>query len=149
MARTRYTDATKARAVQLFRDHGAAEAARRLHADGTTVNPGTIRAWASRTGVATARREELEAHVATASLTAEARKANLAQQMLTIAEAAAAKELELLDTADLRSVVGARTRAIHDLQLLTGAATSRTETTAPDQLHSKIDELAQRRARVA
>ena len=141
MARKSYTAEQRAEAVDLYREHGAAEAARR-----TGITAGSIRSWASRSGVATERREELEAGIAAAAVSHEARRATLAEKMLLIAESAADQELTMIEHAKLRDVVGARTRAIHDHQLLTGAATGRTEHTAgKEAAHAVADELEERR----
>ena len=57
------------------------------------------------------------------------RKAAHIEALWKIASRAAEVELQILESgeASLREVVGARTRAIHDLQLLEGRATERVE----------------------
>lgn len=128
MPRPVYTDAQKAEALDLYESLGAAEAQRR-----TGINAGTIRSWASRAGVATAAAETTRAatEVSTAQRIhrAEEFRTQMVATLAEVARTAAAKELALLQSgkATLHEVVGARTRAIHDLQLLTGAATGRTE----------------------
>lgn len=142
MARKVYPDETQARAVLLYLEYGAAEAARRVG-----VPAGTIRSWASRADVATTRLAEIDAHVEALQASAEERKAALALKMLLIAEKAAEAELDKIGDAPLFQVVGARTRAIHDHQLLTGAATARSEHLAPTEAaHAVIDEVAERRS---
>jgi hypothetical protein len=151
MARVTYPKEARERAVLLFRDHSAGEVAAILHAEGHSrdITAALVRKWASRAGVQSERAEIVAPMLEAAAVSVEHRRAVLAETMLAIAEQAAAKELELIDSADLRSVVGARTRAIHDLQLLTGAATSRTEQAAPEKAHGLVDELAARKARNA
>ncbi len=58
-------------------------------------------------------------------------RAAVAGRMWEIADRASRRELELLGASDLRSVVGARTRAIHDAELLSGRATARVEHAEP------------------
>jgi hypothetical protein len=149
MSRVTTPETVRARACELFRDHGATDVARILATEGHVVKPATVRQWAKRAGIVSERRDTVTPMLEGAAISHEERRVRLAEQMLTIAEAAAAQELELLADADLRSVVGARTRAIHDFQLLTGAATTRAEHGGTDKAHGLVDELAQRRQRSA
>ena len=77
--------------------------------------------------------------------TAEERRATLAAKLLEVAECAAAVELDRIadGSASLHEIVGARTRAIHDMQLLSGEATARTEHQAPDRTPDAEAEVAQ------
>lgn len=128
MSRRTFTEAEKAEALALYAEVGKAEAARR-----TGISAGTIGAWASRTGVATDAAANIRAatEVAAAKRTYDAQefRTQMVGRLAEVAQLAAAKELERLadGKASLHEIVGARTRAIHDLQLLTGAATGRTE----------------------
>ena len=150
MSRATAPKEVRARAVALFRDHGATDVARILADEGHPgIRPATIRQWATRAGVKSERVTMTGPVIEAAKLSVEERRTALALRMLEIAEQAAAQELSLITESDLRSVVGARTRAIHDLQLLTGAATSRTESVEAEELHALIDELADRRAKHA
>lgn len=127
MARVSYTPEQKAEALELYREHGAAEASRRCG-----IRSGTIKSWASRAGVATVAadvtRAATEVSSARREYVAEEFRTQMVEQLAAIATTAAAKELAVLneDSPSLDKIVGARTRAIHDLQLLTGLATGRT-----------------------
>jgi transposase-like protein len=139
-----YDAATKEHAIKLAAQVGKAEAARR-----TGISAGTIGAWCSRAGVATGCTELMRAATEARTATHEARRAALAEQMLLIAEKAAELELAKMVDAPLFQVVGSRTRAIHDHQLLAGAATSRTEVVGREVATTVLDELKARRAQVA
>lgn len=142
MARTRYDAATKQRAIALGAEVGPGEAARRLG-----IPKPTVASWMLRTGVRTGATERTHAATEAVKATMEERRARLADTLLGTAEIASRRELELLAEASLRDVVGARTRAIHDHQLLVGAPTARTEhSTAPEAAHAVLDEIAARRA---
>jgi hypothetical protein len=67
-------------------------------------------------------------------------KTRMTGLLAEVAETAIGEELRILMSgeATLEKVVGARTRAIHDLQLLGGEATSRSEITTPDQFASYL-----------
>lgn len=142
MART-YPIDLKQRAIELYAEVGAAEAARQLE-----IPAGTIKAWAHRNGAQPLHRaknsEAVRAAVERRQRSAEERQTRLVELLGEIAELGAERELELLvdPKASLRDVVGARTRAIHDLRLLAGQATSRTETRTIDALDAELDELA-------
>lgn len=141
MSRARYDENFRQQAIALAVEIGPADAARQLG-----VKAATLRSWCSRADVATdAARETTKAATEALKATAEERRALLATKLLTIAELAAEQELAMIADASLRDVVGARTRAIHDHQLLTGAATSRTEHAGKDAAHTIADELAARR----
>lgn len=130
MSRRTFTEAEKAEALALYAEVGKAEAARR-----TGISAGTIGAWASRAGVATVAadvtRAATDVSAARRTYVAEEFRTQMVEALARVAVFAAAKELERLagGKASLHEIVGARTRAIHDLQLLTGAATGRTELT--------------------
>ena len=128
MSRRSYSDEQKAEALALYAEVGAAEAARR-----TGIKRGTLVSWASRAGVATDAAANLRAATEVAIERRRYVAAEFRSQMLDslaeIATKAAAAELDRIagSKASLHEIVGARTRAIHDLQLLSGDATSRTE----------------------
>lgn len=147
MARATYSDETKTRAVALYLEHGPAEAARRMEAEGTKIPQGTIRAWASHGDVATTRLENLHANTDALKATAEERRARLADRMLDLAEMATDHAAQLIGDASLRDVVGLFTRAVHDHELLSGRATTRTEHTTAETIHAVADEVAARRAK--
>lgn len=98
------------------------------------IGKGTVSKWAKETGVETVPTEQVANAVQTHALRAEALRADVTARLWEIADKASRRELELLRSADLRSVVGARTRAIHDAELLGGRATGRTETVEPIDL---------------
>lgn len=141
MARRTWTTEQRAQALELYAEHGAAAAART-----TGIPSGTVKAWASRRGVQPLHRiknsEGVRAAVERRQRTAEDRRTRLVELLGEIAELGAERELELLsvESVSLRDVVGARTRAIHDLQLLAGDATSRTEHTGLDADRGAVEE---------
>lgn len=100
-----------------------------VHHD-TGIPRQTLSRWASDAGVDLGHTAEKTRAAAEARLAKGAdRRAELADALLAVAEAALPVEVDrILDgTASLHEIVGARTRAIHDMQLITGAATGRTE----------------------
>lgn len=147
--RAPYPAETRRRALELYLEHGSAETARILKAEGIEVPANTVAQWGTRAGVTVTRSQNVEASIQAAVRSAAERRARMADRLLDIAEQALERELALIGKADLRDVVGARTRAIHDHQLLSGAATTRTETLSPEQVHGLINELAARREKVA
>lgn len=170
MGRTSYTPEQRAEAVALYREHGAAEAARL-----TGITAGSIRSWASRLGVATERREELAAGVAAASLTMEQRRLTLASGLMDDIEKlraqlfaptatnqvvvegtgkgeSCARVMEVTQAEpsfrDKQAAITSIAIAVDKVQLLTGAATARTEHTAgKEAAHAVADELGARRDR--
>lgn len=122
MARRSYTDAEKAEALALYETDGPTAVQQAMG-----IPKGTVTRWAQAAGVATVSNERNAAAVEAVMSTHETRKAALAEKLLRIAEAGAQRELDIINASKLRDVVGSRTRAIHDLQLLTGAATARGE----------------------
>lgn len=146
----RWSDEQRAEALALREDVGLSEAARRCG-----IPAGTIASWASRGGhnpSPAANRAATEAAVAKRKRTLEERRAVLVEKLGELAEMGvdwAASALEK-GTAELtmRDAVGLFTRAIHDLQLLSGGATSRAvELVDVDDVKRLRDELADRRAR--
>lgn len=152
--RNNWSSEIRERALEVYTEHGLAVASAE-----TGVPSGTIRSWASRRGVAPATAERTQARrdatVARKERTLAERKVALVAKLGEVAEMGidwAAKMLEDGDDLSMRDVVGAWTRAIHDLQLLAGDATSRTETMATDAKQrieaatQVLDELAARRS---
>lgn len=127
---SRYTPEQRTEALELYVEHGPRAASRE-----TGIPVATIGSWAAAEGRTFNAERTRQA--------TETRKARLIEKLTTIAELGADIELELLETGEvsLRDVVGARTRAIHDLQLLTGEATGRTETRQVDDLDREIERL--------
>lgn len=88
----------------------------------------TLSRWAKAASVDLGHTAEKTREAASARIAKAAhRRAGLVETLTTIAEKAAARELKLIEGAELREVVGARTRAIHDAELLSGQATERHE----------------------
>lgn len=157
MARKLYDDGVKQQALELYATEGGAAASA-----ATGVPRGTIKSWASRLGVdppaAERSKARRDAVVARVERTVAERKVALVTKLGEVAEMGvdwAARMLESGDDLSMRDVVGAWTRAIHDLQLLAGDATSRTETMSGDAQQrieaatGVLDELAKRRATAA
>lgn len=144
MGRTRYDDEQKREAVELALEHGKAEASRR-----TGIPAGTIGSWMSRAGVATDAAANLSAANAVRLAQMEDRRTRLADRLLEIAELSTEHAVTIMGKAKLSEVVGLFTRAIHDHQLLSGAATARTEVGTVDAAHGLIDELAAQRRKKA
>lgn len=72
-----YTDEQKAEALDLWRQHGAAEASRRCG-----VPSGTITSWANRAGLASVRSEQTRAATEAKRIDAEARRARIRETIL-------------------------------------------------------------------
>lgn len=136
MPQRRYTPDEKTHALDLYTAHGPAEAARL-----TGIPAPTIRSWASRNHLTDERNATVAAAVAARKLSFEERRAALADRLLAEAEVALTHELGRLDQADLRDLVGARTRAIHDHLLLAGEATARHEHVTVDAVDAEIARL--------
>jgi transposase-like protein len=143
--RAPYPEAVRAAAVATAIEHGPAEAARR-HG----VAAATVRQWVKRAGAVTVTHDRMRATVEGVQLSREVRRERLADRLLEIAELSTDKAVAMMEDATLRDVVGLFTRAIHDHQLLSGAATARTEHTGgKDAAHTIADELAARRQKTA
>lgn len=124
MARRVYNDEEKQRALAIYETEGLAEASKR-----TGVPKATLSDWAQANGLRTFGAERTAAATAVRKASIDERRAALAEKLLEVAELGLDLEMEILadGKAPLRDVVGARTRAIHDLQLLSGGSTSRHE----------------------
>lgn len=134
MARRSWTAEERAHALDTYQEHGLSAASAM-----TGVPKPTLHRWATQAGIDTdantkrsTERNRAAAQVAASQrqYVAEEFRTQMVAQLAEVARRATAKELALIARGDvtLRDVVGARTRAIHDLQLLSGAATGRTET---------------------
>lgn len=131
------------RALALYVEHGPAEASRQ-----TGVPIGTVAAWAHRKGVQSNAPDTLARAREALKLTREVRVAQLAEDLLVIAQERA-KRLRQSITADsereLATVIGL---AIDKSQLLAGAATSRIEHIEAEQL-AAVDNVLQMRRTAA
>lgn len=141
----RYTDEDRSKALALYTSDGLPAAHKT-----TGIPKQTITRWADRAGVmpggaagtaAEQTKAATDAHrVEVQARTAQAR-ADLIPKLALLAHRALDFELEIIqkvragensplpDGIRLRDIVGSRTRAVHDLSLLMGEATERTENT--------------------
>jgi hypothetical protein len=128
-----HTPAERATALELYREHGGAEASRR-----TGIASATIRQWAKRSGVTIARATAARANIDAARLTWAQRRSQL-----TVKSGEVADEL-------LSQIRGAKGREARDFaaayafvvdraQLLDGAATQRIESS--DQFNREVGRL--------
>lgn len=143
MPRPLHDDETKRAVIAHAAEHGFDP----TYAQWPDINRATIRSWCSRAGVATGGTEKTRAATAQIIATREERRERLADRLLELAELASDQAKELIADANLRDVVGLFTRAVHDHQLLVGAATSRTVTTEQpvESAEEVLDEVAARR----
>ena len=139
MTRTRYSDEQKREALDLFLEHGASEAGRR-----TGIPAGTIAAWASRAGMTGPPTPEVVNALAVQAVTIAERKQALAGELGKLAAAAVAKLAERIEADEIsaKDLVSALTATVDRMQLLTGAATERIETTAVPRTPEVAAELA-------
>lgn len=136
MARRSYTDEQRAEALALYVEAGPTAVQAQLG-----IPKQTVQQWAAKDGLRTVRNERMAEAVEAVQVDAAARRAIVQARLWQIAEEASAIELTKLADADLRSVVGARTRAIHDAQLLGGDPTSRNENVNVESLDREIERL--------
>jgi len=137
MARKRYTADERSAAIALYATDGPTAVQTELG-----IPKGTVTKWAQAAGVETVSSERNAAAVEAARIDHAARREALAGKLTLVAEQAVDRELQLIANGDLRDVVGAGTRAIHDLLLLTGQATARHEhVTAESDVDSEIRQL--------
>lgn len=151
-----YTKAQKAEAVQLALDEGLAHAAREKQ-----ISKDAIRTWLKEAGhdPAELNRQLTErARVAAAASAAkraqdvEQFKADMTKLLTSGAKLAAGKAIKKMqtDNIELPALVGMFTRSIHDLMLLSGEATTRTELIDPEERARQVmadleDEVAKQR----
>lgn len=124
---TRWSEDDKAHALDQLR---GGDTLAQVHHD-TGIPKPNLRRWAAQAGVEVTRATEKTREATAASkANAEERRAKLIAKLGRIADLASDLEVAILLDGDerpsLRDVVGARTRAIHDAELLAGRATSRT-----------------------
>jgi len=173
MQRTTYTPEQKAEALAIVASKGISEAARTLG-----IPPGTVAAWAHRNGVQSPTVEEMVKITEASRLTVAQRKAALAEDLLNHAvriagqleQPAVEKVVKVVGfgsgvsgteivevtyerppTADQKRIAETIGVLVDKIQLLTGEATSRTETAltvdgAKERALGVVDELAARRA---
>jgi hypothetical protein len=133
MKRPQHSEQTKARAIELAIEHGPAEAQRRLAAEGTEINPATIRSWCSRAGMATVATERTAAAVAANQARWEERRGDLADRIGAVADKALHVTETCLDKGETRKASDASAvvaRLVDKAQLLSGGSTARFGTDA-------------------
>ena len=138
-----YTADQRRKALDLYLEHGPAEAGRR-----TGIPSATIRSWARREDVTSERAEAAQAGAAAARLTWAQRRAEVCMRSGALAE-------ELLDRAEassksreVRDYMASVTMAVNTAQLLDGAPTARvvSEVERRERVKALRDDLAERRA---
>ena len=142
MPAAKWTPEQKTTALDLYREHGPAEAARR-----TGIPLGTISSWAKRSGVQTAAPENARVRV-------EAAKIKWAERRLTIADEFGTAIVEFLaagrkaaadgDGRNTQAFATAAAISLDKAQLVTGGPTERTEheVTDPQRRLAVVTELA-------
>ncbi len=173
----RYTQQQREAAIAIAQSEGIPAAAKALGADQESIRNWLRAKDIDPASLATRNTEQqrraAEASVVSRRAQMEASKERLTRFLISIAELAAVKEIEYLkgervrnktqidkdgkvtiltdfESVRLSEVVGSRTRAIHDLQLLTGEATVREETLTRDEIRlraAELDEVAAQRAK--
>ncbi|MDQ6607743.1 MAG: hypothetical protein M3Z06_14505 [Actinomycetota bacterium] len=133
MARTAHTKLERETALELYRQHGGGEAARR-----TGINPATIRQWAKRSGVTVTRAASARAGTEAARLTWAQRKAELTVTSGELAAELLAKIREA-SARNSRDLAATYAIVVDRAQLLSGEATQRIEAT--DQFNHEIGRL--------
>jgi transposase-like protein len=148
MSRSRYTPEQKQEAIDLATTVGTAEASRR-----TGINSGTIGSWLTRAGLANADPEGRAERIRAAHETWVERRADLGNRMGEVAADALEQISGFVNdprrTREARELATTLAVLVDKAQLLSGAATARTETTAtePAASHDTAIEDARNRAR--
>lgn len=149
-----YSQDERAKAMASVVELGLAEAAAQ-----TGIPKSTLHLWCTDAGIPTSTDEGRQRTEAATAASVVARRQRVEQAkgrmtliLATIAELAARAEIQMIQDgkASLSELVGARTRALHDLQLLSGDATERfdsvddVESVAAlrDQLRSRLGTVA-------
>lgn len=149
MPRRRYTDAERTAALELYRTDGPTAVQTQMG-----IHKGTVTRWAKDAGIATVANERNAASLEAQRIAWEERRTTLAHRMGEVAQHA----LELAETklnddkpSSAKDAVTTMAILVDKAQLLTGAATSRSEHVAADDdtVNALRDELADRRARRA
>jgi hypothetical protein len=138
-----YADAERNEALSLYLEVGAAEASRRCG-----VPAGTIRQWAHRRGLTTARTASARASVEAARLTWAQRRAEVATRAGEGAATFLDDAIAEKSARNRRDLMAAFKMAAEGAQLLSGGATERVELTEEqrrERVRELRDELAARR----
>lgn len=128
MGRSTYTEEQRRAAVELYLEHGGAEAARL-----TGIPKGTIRSWASRGDAATQRAENQDAAIAASRRRWEERRGDLVDRIGEAADLALDQTITALTAADAKVAKDSATTMailVDKAQLLSGGATGRIATDA-------------------
>lgn len=136
------TPEQRAEAVAIYADHGPTEAAKL-----TGWNKGTVTKWAQAAGVETVANERTRQATEAASAAWAARRARLADETGRVAEKALTKVEVFLDGEKAKAASdtsAAFARLIDKAQLLSGAATSRSEHVEKDHMDRAIEELLEK-----
>lgn len=131
VARRIYTDDEKHRALELYVEHGLAEAVAQ-----TGIPKGTVSSWVERTGLQTHADEQTAAAIEASKLRWEERRLDLAHEMGRVAELAlkvAGEQLEAGKPRDAQAAATTMAILADKAQLLTGGSTSRGELTGQRQ----------------
>lgn len=139
MPRAQYTPQQKADALVLYAQHGAAETARR-----TGIPEGTLMSWAHRNGVQSLAAEQTRAAVEAAKAKWDERKLKMVHEIGSVAQMALAQaEAAVMDGKGRDAKDFATTMAIlvDKAQLLSGAATQRTEVADRPAAEERLAEL--------
>ncbi len=121
MPAPKWTKAQRDQALELYREHGPAEASRRCG-----IPTKTISSWAGRTGVRTDAPSHTDAAVRAAAMRWADRRLRLADKLGQLAETLADRAFDA-EPRDAKWLADAADRAVSNAQLLSGAATSRSE----------------------
>lgn len=155
MSASTATDEEKAYALALYSEHGPAEASRR-----TGINESTIKSWARRNGVAPVALENRRAAVEAKRVSVAQRKLDLARNLLGDIERLRGQlfarcvahhwdkdggfhehELGEPTFGDKKALATSLAILVDKVQLLTGEATSRTESVTVDAVDAEIAKL--------
>lgn len=150
-----YTDEQRAEALDLYQQLGPSEAARRAG-----VPKGTISSWVRRAGLKTSVPENLRAATEVGRLTLEQRRQKLASNLLGDIERLRGQLFEPAESihwdkdggfhrariseptfSDKKALATSLAILVDKVLLLTGQATSRTETVTVDAIEAEIAEL--------
>lgn len=138
-----YTDAQRAEALEAYREHGPAKAGRR-----TGIPAGTIRQWAKRGGLTSARTASAQASVAAAHLSWAQRRADVCMRAGEVAADLLERAAASGKHREVRDFMASFAVAIDKAQLLDGEPTARVA--SADERRKQVqhlrDELAARRA---
>jgi len=143
MARRSYTDDERETALDLYVDHGPAEASRI-----TGIPIQTISTWAVNSGRSELRSEQLSGAVKASKLAWEARRADLSTEIGAVAELALRRCREGLESGEISAKDAAVVTAVmvDKAQLLTGGATARSEhATSPSRAAELLSGIEGRR----